>query len=202
MTAAGAELVDITGVWSFGGEPIRLKFIARPEDERRQIGDLIRPSWRRPASRSRCPTRTSRRRSCRSTPPTRRRSNGTCTPKAGAAAAPSATTSTTVNSMNAPWLGNMPGWREQGYWQYQNEELDTLGQQLLPRRVRQPRGTQRHLPQDDQHRPRRIRPRLAGQRRTPSRPPRALTDVTLDIVVRTAHPVHAPRGEHAGQGPS
>ena len=32
--AAGAELVD--GTWSYGGEPIRLKFIARVEDERRE----------------------------------------------------------------------------------------------------------------------------------------------------------------------
>ena len=40
MTAAGAELVD--GTWTIGGEPIRLKFIARVEDERREIGDLVR----------------------------------------------------------------------------------------------------------------------------------------------------------------
>ena len=26
----------------------------------------------------------------------------------------------------APWLGNMPGWREEGFWQYENEELDRI----------------------------------------------------------------------------
>jgi peptide/nickel transport system substrate-binding protein len=33
--------------------------------------------------------------------------------------------------MAAPWLGNMPGWRETGFWQYENEELDRIGQQLF-----------------------------------------------------------------------
>ena len=35
-----------------------------------------------------------------------------------------------VNSFNAPWLGNMPGWREEGFWQYENAELDELGKKL------------------------------------------------------------------------
>src|SRR5919112_478385 len=36
----------------------------------------------------------------------------------------------TINQMYAPWLGNMPGWLETGFWQYENEELDRIGQQL------------------------------------------------------------------------
>ena len=42
-----------------------------------------------------------------------------------------------VNSFIAPWLGNMPGWREEGFWQYENPELydgqtiDDLGQTLF-----------------------------------------------------------------------
>jgi ABC-type transport system substrate-binding protein len=39
MTAAGAELVD--GKWHYNGELIRLRFIARVEDERREIGNLV-----------------------------------------------------------------------------------------------------------------------------------------------------------------
>jgi peptide/nickel transport system substrate-binding protein len=35
-----------------------------------------------------------------------------------------------VNSFIAPWLGNMPGWREQGFWQYENPTADELGQKL------------------------------------------------------------------------
>ena len=40
MEGAGAEMVD--GVWTFGGQPIRIKFLVRVEDERREVGDLIR----------------------------------------------------------------------------------------------------------------------------------------------------------------
>ncbi len=36
-----------------------------------------------------------------------------------------------VNSFIAPWLGNMPGWLEEGFWQYENPELDELGQTLF-----------------------------------------------------------------------
>src|SRR5690606_3908733 len=36
-----------------------------------------------------------------------------------------------INQMLAPWLGNMPGWREVGFWQYEHEELDELGQRLF-----------------------------------------------------------------------
>ena len=43
----------------------------------------------------------------------------------------SATTIGGVNSFNAPWLGNMPGWQEEGFWQYENAELDELGQKLF-----------------------------------------------------------------------
>ena len=32
--------------------------------------------------------------------------------------------------MYAPWLGNMPGWLETGFWQYQQPDLDKLGQKL------------------------------------------------------------------------
>jgi hypothetical protein len=37
----------------------------------------------------------------------------------------------TINAMNAPWMGNMPGWREQGFWQYEDPEMDSLGQKLF-----------------------------------------------------------------------
>ena len=40
MRGAGAEFVDDR--WHYGGQPIRLRFIGRVEDERREISDLIR----------------------------------------------------------------------------------------------------------------------------------------------------------------
>ncbi len=35
-----------------------------------------------------------------------------------------------INQFAAPWLGNMPGWQEVGFWQYENQTLDELGQRL------------------------------------------------------------------------
>ena len=36
-----------------------------------------------------------------------------------------------MNSSYAPWLGNMPGWQQAGFWQYENKELDDLGKKLF-----------------------------------------------------------------------
>ena len=35
-----------------------------------------------------------------------------------------------INQFYAPWLGNMPGWLEIGFWQYEQPDLDALGQRL------------------------------------------------------------------------
>jgi peptide/nickel transport system substrate-binding protein len=129
MTAAGAELVD--GVWHYGGEPVRLKFVARVEDERRSVGDLVRAELEKAgfqvsmAYQDFAPAI----QSVYSTDPqafewhlyTEGWSRGSAQRYDVG----------TVNSMNAPWVGNMPGWREQGFWQYENEQLDTLGQRLF-----------------------------------------------------------------------
>lgn len=129
MTGAGAELVD--GTWSYGGEPIRLKFIARVEDERREIGDLIRAQLEAAgfqvsmSYQSFAPAVLS----VYSTDPAAFEwhlytegwsSGGAQRYDVGA-----------VNSFNAPWLGNMPGWKESGFWQYENARLDELGQRLF-----------------------------------------------------------------------
>ena len=128
MTAAGAELVD--GTWSYQGEPIRLKFIARVEDERREIGDLVRSELEAAGFQvnityqSFAPAVLS----VYSTDPaafewhlyTEGWSRG------GAQRYDAGS----VNSFIAPWLGNMPGWREQGFWQYENATADELGQKL------------------------------------------------------------------------
>ena len=36
-----------------------------------------------------------------------------------------------INQFTAPWTGGMPGWREAGFWQYENEELDEIGQRIF-----------------------------------------------------------------------
>jgi peptide/nickel transport system substrate-binding protein len=35
-----------------------------------------------------------------------------------------------VASMYAPWVGNMPGWAEAGFWNYQNSTIDEITQKL------------------------------------------------------------------------
>jgi hypothetical protein len=37
----------------------------------------------------------------------------------------------TINQMYAPWLGNMPGWQEVGFWQYEHERLDEVGMRIF-----------------------------------------------------------------------
>jgi peptide/nickel transport system substrate-binding protein len=129
MKKAGAE--QVSGKWAFKGQPIRLRFIARVEDERRQIGDLVRAELDKAGFEVTMVYQTFAPAvlTVYSTDPkafewhlytegwgrgsTQRYDYG------GA------------NSFNAPWLGNMPGWQQVGFWQYQNDELDKLGQQLF-----------------------------------------------------------------------
>jgi peptide/nickel transport system substrate-binding protein len=129
MTEAGAELVD--GVWTYAGRPVRIKMIIRVEDERRDLGDLLRTALGEagfqvdanyqpfaPAIQT-----------VYSTDP---KTFGwhIYTEGWGRGSAQRYDFSA-INSYYAPWLGNMPGWREVGFWQYENAELDELGQKLF-----------------------------------------------------------------------
>ena len=129
MTAAGAELVD--GVWQLDGRPIIIKLVARVEDERREIGDLIRveleaagfqvaQSYEQfaPAIQK-----------VYSTDP--QQFQWHIYTEGWGRGAPQRYDVGSVNSYNAPWLGNMPGWRESGFWQYENEAIDELGLTLV-----------------------------------------------------------------------
>ena len=133
MINAGAELIE--GKWHFGGKPIRIDFIIRVEDERRDVGDLIRsevenlgfivqPTYQQfgPAIYT-----------VYSSDPNLVGTGGSWhmyTEGWGKGAA-DRYDSGTLNQMCAPWLGNMPGWQELGFWQYENEELDILGQRIF-----------------------------------------------------------------------
>ena len=129
METAGAELID--GVWHYGNQPVRLKFVIRVEDERRDLGDLVRAELVNAGFQV----------------------NVTYQPFAAAIqsvysgdpqqltwhlytegwgrGSPQRYDFSSINQMYAPWLGNMPGWREIGFWQYEHEELDEMGQQLF-----------------------------------------------------------------------
>ncbi|MSQ21996.1 MAG: hypothetical protein EXR53_01640 [Dehalococcoidia bacterium] len=129
MQKAGASLQG--GKWNFNGKPIQLKFIIRAEDERKDVGDLIASQLRSlgfevasnyqqfgPAILT-----------VYGTDPqlldwhlyTEGWSRGSAERYDYG----------TINSMAAPWLGNMPGWQESGFWQYENPRLDELGKKLF-----------------------------------------------------------------------
>lgn len=129
MRAAGAELVD--GKWHFDESLIRLKFIIRVEDERRDVGSLLRgelekagfevaPSFK-PFADAVLTVYSSDPQAFQWHLYTEGWGRGS----------PSRYDFATINAMAAPWQGNMPGWREVGFWQYENAELDQLGQRLF-----------------------------------------------------------------------
>jgi peptide/nickel transport system substrate-binding protein len=129
MQKAGAQLQN--NVWTFNGQPIIIKVLIRVEDERRDIGDTVRnqltslgfqaqPLYQQfgPASLA-----------VYSSDPitfqwhiyTEGWSHGTAVRY----------DSGSVNAFLAPWAGNMPGWQEVGFWQYEQPQLDKLGKQLF-----------------------------------------------------------------------
>lgn len=129
MTGAGAELVD--GKWNYNGKPIRLKFMIRVEDERREVGDLIRAQLEDlgftvvPNYQSFAPAILTVYGSDPQLFQWHLYTEGW-----GRGAAEKYDFGT-INSMAAPWLGNMPGWQETGFWQYENDKLDELGKRLF-----------------------------------------------------------------------
>ncbi len=129
MTEAGAELVD--DVWHFNEQPIRLKFIMRVEDERREVGDLIRAALQDAgfAVAANRQTFAPAIQTVYATDPAQFEWH--LYTEGWGRGAPNRYDFSGINSFYAPWLGNMPGWKEVGFWHYDNEELDELGEQLF-----------------------------------------------------------------------
>ena len=128
QSVEGVERID--GTWHYEGRPIRIKLIGRVEDERRDIADLVRSELEQagfevaitydqfgPAIQR-----------VYSTDP---RSFEWHIYTEGWGRSSQRYDVGGVNSYTAPWLGNMPGWLEQGFWQYENDTLDELGQTLF-----------------------------------------------------------------------
>ncbi len=129
MKEAGSKLVD--GIWNYGGQPIRLRLIGRVEDERRNIADLVRTELERAGfmvAVSYRPFAAAVFSVYASDPQSFEWHIYT---EGWGRSAPQRYDFASVNSMNAPWLGNMPGWQELGFWQYSHSQLDTLGKQLF-----------------------------------------------------------------------
>ena len=128
MTKVGAQLTN--GVWTYQGKPILVKFIIRIEDERRDIGNLVMAELKQagfqviPMFKPFADAVLS----VYSTDP--QSFEWHIYTEGWSRSAPSRYDFSQINSMSAPWLGNMPGWQETGFWQYQNEAMDTLGKRL------------------------------------------------------------------------
>ena len=129
MTDAGAEMVD--GVWNYNGTPIRIKFIIRIEDERREIGDLVRAELNEagfqvdPVYQNFAPAILTVYASNPQTFSWHMYTEG------WGRSAPVRYDFSAINQFTAPWTGGMPGWREAGFWQYENAELDEIGQRIF-----------------------------------------------------------------------
>ncbi|MGI8642507.1 MAG: ABC transporter substrate-binding protein [Thermomicrobiales bacterium] len=130
MLAAGAE-VGGDGRWAFNGRPVTLKLISRVEDERRPIGDLVRVALEtvgftvQPILQQFGPATLA---VYASDPLTFQWHVYT---EGWGRSSSSRYDDVALNSFAAPWLGNMPGWQETGFWQYQQADLDALGQRLF-----------------------------------------------------------------------
>lgn len=129
MEAAGAQL-DGSGLWSFNGQTIVIKIVTRVEDERRDIGDLVRSALEgvgfsvQPLYQQFGPATLA---VYASDPATFQWHIYTEGWGSGSAVRYD---DAGINSFAAPWLGNMPGWQEVGFWQYENADLDDIGKRL------------------------------------------------------------------------
>jgi len=129
MTAAGAQLVD--GYWHYNGNRIDIRFIIRVEDERREIGDLVRAELGKlgffviPIYQQFAPAIYA----VYGNDP--QLFGWHIYTEGWGRGAPERYDYGLINQMYAPWLGNMPGFQESGFWQYENVQLDELGKQIF-----------------------------------------------------------------------
>jgi len=129
MTDAGAVLTN--GVWHYNGRPVRIKLVGRVEDERRDIADLIRVELEGAGFQvavSYLPFAAAVLTVYSSDPKV---FDWHIYTEGWGRGAPQRYDYSNINQMYAPWLGNMPGWREVGFWQYDHPELDELGKKLF-----------------------------------------------------------------------
>ena len=129
MRRSGAELSG--GVWSYDGNLIRIRLVGRVEDERRNIADMIKTELENAGfavAVSYLPFAAAVFKVYSTDPSSFEWHIYT---EGWGRSSPQRYDFSTANQMNSPWLGNMPGWQEVGYWQYANPELDALGKKLF-----------------------------------------------------------------------
>ena len=129
LTEAGAVMKD--GKWYFNDKPIVVKFVIRTEDERREIGEALTAELEKAGltvERVYHPFAQAILRVYTTDPAEFQWHLYT---EGWGRGAVEKYDFATINQMCAPWLGNMPGWLERGYWQYSNKLLDELGQRIF-----------------------------------------------------------------------
>jgi len=127
MKDMGAE--KIGGKWYYQGKPVTIKFVIRVEDERRQIGDAIASDLEKagftvermymefgPAYDT-----------VYNTDPAEFRWQ---IYTEGWGRTGILKYDNDPGGFTAPWEGNMPGWGVEGWWQYENPEIDDLTTKL------------------------------------------------------------------------
>ena len=129
MTAAGAEMRD--GFWHYNDRRIDLKFIVRTEDERFDIGNTLRADLEQlgfsviPIPQQFGPAIFT----VYGTDP--QLFQWHMYTEGWGRGSPQRYDFSSINQMCAPWLGNMPGWQEVGYWQYEAPHIDEIGQRIF-----------------------------------------------------------------------
>ncbi|MEM0441222.1 MAG: ABC transporter substrate-binding protein [Candidatus Caldarchaeum sp.] len=128
MRKLGAE--KVAGKWVFQGKPVTLKFIIRIEDERRQMGDSFAVELEKLGFTVE--------RIYLTFGPAIQIIYGTdpkdfqwhlYTEGWGKTAVAKYDVGS-INQFNAPWYTFMPGWAEEGFWQYENKLADEIGQKI------------------------------------------------------------------------
>ena len=129
MTDAGAEMRD--GFWHYNDQRIDLKFIVRTEDERFDIGNTLRADLEQlgfsiiPIPQQFGPAIFT----VYGTDP--QLFQWHLYTEGWGRGSPQRYDFSSINQMCAPWLGNMPGWQEVGFWQYEAPQIDEIGQRIF-----------------------------------------------------------------------
>lgn len=129
MTQAGAVLQD--GRWRYRGESVTLRFVIRTEDERRDIGDTVAGLLEEVGF-----TVERLHRDFGPAINLVHQSNPAdlewhLYTEGWSKVAATRWDYGTANQMAAPWYGNMPGWLEEGFWQYESPQADEAGKRLF-----------------------------------------------------------------------
>ncbi len=127
MTQAGATKVE--GKWYYNDKPVTLTFIIRVEDERREIGDALASALESVGFTVEREYMTyEQAQIVYQTNPANL--DWHLYTESWVKEDTQKYDSSEINSYGAPWYGEMPGYQEAGWWQYENATIDELGKKI------------------------------------------------------------------------